>query len=272
MEKVEFNSRALREDVKILKKDLYREVYVIDNEYILKKSTIERIKAEKIFFDTYKANIFEKVAMYEEGSEYILYKYIKNKEINLYKCDFKKYIAQILRIVQKYKTTYRYGYGDVLTPVNTWSAYLNQEIERKRKNLMHEDEKFLKVKKAIKKIRKFKFEKKLIHGDLGIYNVLFKNNKIIGIIDPRTIIGDAIYDFIYFLFSHITIMESITIPEIIDMLQNEPKEKIINLMYIILYDRISIETKHNRARIGEYEKLWEKLKKQEEKMKKFQII
>lgn len=268
MEKIEFINKVKGKNVEILKKGQYKEVYMIDNKYILKKSNKERIKAEKIFFDIYKENIYEKVVSYKENSDYILYQYINNKKINLYDCNIKKYIMEILKIIRNYKSIDVYGYGDVLTPVNAWSIYLEQEIKTKRKDMMCENEKFKKVKEAIKEIEKFKFEKKLIHGDLGIYNVLFRDNEIIGIIDPRTIIGDATYDFIYFLFSHISIIKSITIPEIMEILKKDSKEKIINLMYIILYDRISIEAKHNmKTRIGEYEKLWKELNRQEKQMK-----
>ena len=39
-------------------------------------------------------------------------------------------------------------------------------------------------------------------------------------------------------------------------------------MYIILYDRISIEVRHDmKTRIGEYEKLWKELNIQEKQMK-----
>ena len=268
MRKEENINNFKEENVKILKKSQYKEVYVIDNKYILKKSNKERIKAEKIFFDFYKEDIYEKVVSYKEDSEYILYQYIKNRKINLNNCNIKKYIMEILKIIRDYKSVDMEGYGDILAHVNSWSIYLEQEIKRKRKDMMYENRKFEKVKEAIKKIEKFKFEKKLIHGDLGIYNVLFRNNEIIGIIDPRTVIGDAIYDFIYFLFSHISIIKSISIPEIIEILSDESKEKIINLMYIILYDRISIEVRHDmKTRIGEYEKLWKELNIQEKQMK-----
>lgn len=244
-----------------------RTVYLIDNKYILKKGNIDDIKAEKIFFETYKKAIYPKVIYYQEDMEYILYNYIKNKEVELVSTNLRKYILQILKIIKEYQQIDIYGYGEVTNPTNTWGEFLRKEIELKQKDIPFQNKKYLKVKEAITILEKFNFKKKLIHGDLGLYNVLTNGGKIVGIIDPRTIIGDEIYDYVFFWLSQINLANSVNINNIFDSLKNQPKKKLISLIYIILYDRISIETKNNRTnRVLEYEKLWKKLENIERKI------
>lgn len=251
---------SMENDLKLLKKNNYKEVYAISDKYIIKKSNINEVKAEKFFFDTYNGKIYEKILWYEENSEFIVYNYIENTSLKLKEINLKKVLFEIWNIINLYKKINIDGFGEIFNRVDSWSEFLNREVELKRKDIPFEKEKYLKVKKSINVIKLFKFEKKLIHGDLGIYNILFKDEKIIGVIDPRVIIGDALYDFIFFYLSHINIIKNIEIEDIINMLKNEAKEKIINLMYLLLYDRIAIETKNHRDYVlKEYYELWKKL-------------
>ena len=50
-------------------------------------------------------------------------------------------------------------------------------------------------------VDKYKFTKKLMHGDFGLHNMLFLNGELVGIIDPQPLIGDALYDLIFCLLS-----------------------------------------------------------------------
>ena len=251
---------SMKNDLKLLKKNNYKEVYEISNKYIIKKSNINEVKAEKFFFDIYNERIYEKILWYEENSEFIVYNYIKSTPLKLKETNFKKVLTEVWNIMNSYKKINIDGFGEIFNRVDSWSEFLNKEVELKRKDIPFEKEKYLKVKKAINVIKLFKFEKKLIHGDLGIYNILLKNERIVGVIDPRVIIGDALYDFIFFYLSHINIIKNIDIEDIINMLKNEAREKIINLMYLLLYDRIAIETKNHREYVlEEYYKLWREL-------------
>ncbi len=251
---------SMKNDLKLLKKNNYKEVYEINNKYIIKKSNINEVKAEKFFFDIYNERIYEKILCYEENSDFIVYNYIESTPLKLKEANLKKVLSEVWDIINSYKKINIDGYGEIFNRVDSWSEFLNKEVDLKRKDIPFEKEKYLKVKKAINVIKLFKFEKKLLHGDLGIYNILFKDERIVGVIDPRVIIGDALYDFIFFYLSHINIIKNIDIEDIINMLKNEAREKIINLMYLLLYDRIAIETKNHREYVlEEYYKLWRKL-------------
>ena len=251
---------SMKNDLRLLKKNNYKEVYAISNKYIIKKSNINEIKAEKFFGDIYNEKIYEKILWYEENSEFMVYNYIENTSLKMKDANFKKILFEVWNIINSYKKINIDGFGEIFNRVDSWSEFLNREVELKRKDIPFEKEKYLKVKKSINVIKLFKFEKKLIHGDLGIYNILFKDERIVGVIDPRVIIGDTLYDFIFFYLSHINIIKNIEIEDIINMLKNQAKEKIINLMYLLLYDRIAIETKNHREYVlEEYYKLWEKL-------------
>lgn len=257
---------SMKNDLRLLKKNNYKEVYAISNKYIIKKSNINEIKAEKFFGDIYNEKIYEKILWYEENSEFMVYNYIENTSLKMKDANFKKILFEVWNIINSYKKINIDGFGEIFNRVDSWSEFLNREVELKRKDIPFEKEKYLKVKKSINVIKLFKFEKKLIHGDLGIYNILFKDERIVGVIDPRVIIGDTLYDFIFFYLSHINIIKNIEIEDIINMLKNQAKEKIINLMYLLLYDRIAIETKNHREYVlEEYYKLWKKLETIEQK-------
>lgn len=174
---------------------------------------------------------------------------IKSKENVL------QYINQIKKFIDNYVEYKGYGYGDILDRVDSWKSFLEKEIFEKSKFM--EIEKYKIIKKSLDIVSQYKFRKKVIHGDLGIYNVIFQKDKIKIVIDPRTIIGDPLYDFIYFVLSKLDFIESIDIDDFIDI-TSQPKQKVIELMKILLYIRISINKK-NGLQVNKYEEIWNKL-------------
>ena len=116
---------------------------------------------------------------------------------------------------------------------------------------------YCKVEKALKIIDKYKFKTVILHGDLGMHNLLFMNNKLAGIIDPQPIAGDRIYDYLFFIFSDILFCKNISLAQIYNDLEGENIEKINALIVLILFDRIIRCIRHNLFDIEEYLKLWD---------------
>ena len=95
-----------------------------------------------------------------------------------------------------------------------------------------------------------------MHGDLGLHNILFNGDQIAGIIDPETVIGDRIYDFISFVFSDLRICENLKIQELYKLLGQEPQEKIKAMVILVLFERIIRCVRNNIPNIEKYIKLW----------------
>lgn len=237
------------------------QVYLINDEYILKKDVCRIIKNEVFFINKYK-NIIpcEEIVNYKNGGEYIIYKFVKNNPSNLNKISIKEYLKNVIKLVSNYKSTEIKGYGRISELCDTWKSFLEKEIEDKEKNLEIDKEKKMKVNRCINVINKYEFQKKLLHGDLGFYNIIFNKKNIELLIDPFPIIGDPLYDIIFFLFSRIKFTKLVQFEELEKEMEEE-KEKIRAMIYIQLYIRILIEKKNNRDTVKEYEKIWRELEK-----------
>lgn len=240
---------------KILKNSK-KNIYLINNKYVLKKDLRERLLAENIFLSLYRKKDVERVIFYRKNSGYAIYEYQKEDLLDIKsKENVLQYINQIKEFIDNYVEYKYYGYGDILDKVDSWKAFLEKEIYEKSKFM--EFEKYEIIKKSLDVVSQYKFRKKVIHGDLGIYNVIFQKDKIKIVIDPRTIIGDPLYDFIYFVLSKQDIIESINIDDFINI-TSQPRQKVIELMKILLYIRISINKK-NGLQVKKYEEIWNKL-------------
>ena len=78
----------------------------------------------------------------------------------------------------------------------------------------------------IKDLPSFPFEPKLLHGDLGIYNILVNNShKLVGIIDPYPIIGDSLYDLLFFVASSENLIASFHL-EALESIGKAPRKKL----------------------------------------------
>ena len=256
-------SEALSLDIKeckLISCNTANRVYLINNIYILKIMKKIDARRENYFFKTYKDNEkYEDVIYYEKGKNYIIYNYVKNFPLKIMNRNIaNNCLKEIFEIISNYKTVNIDGYGKVFSLVKRWEIFLENEVNEREQDILDGSKKE-KVDKCIKRIKKYNFKKKLIHGDLGDYNILYEQGKIKKIIDPRVIIGDPIYDLIFYLYSNISLAENITINDIIKITK-EKYEKVITYIYIILYIRISIEKRHGKkSRINKYETLWKKL-------------
>ena len=240
---------------KILKNE-QKKIYLINNKYILKKDLKEKLLAENIFLSLYTKREVERVIFYRKNSNYAIYEYQKENILDIKsKEHVLQYINQIKKFIDNYVEAKCYGYGDILDRVDSWKGFLEKEIYEKSKFM--EFEKYEIIKKSLNIIEQYKFKKKIIHGDLGIYNVIFQKDKIKIVIDPRTIIGDPLYDFIYFVLSKLDFIENININDIINI-TSQPRQKVIELMKILLYIRMSINKK-NGLQVNKYEEIWNEL-------------
>lgn len=240
-------------------------VYLLNNKYIVKESDSITIKCENLFFNIYKGAKFEKIIYFSQKSNFIMYKYLKaNCKLN--QKSFNKFQRQIKKIMKNYVSTKFEGYGRIENLKVSWNEFLVSEIEEKD-DAVQDKNKGLKVRNAIDKIKKYPFNKKIIHGDFGIYNMIYTQNKIKLIIDPQPVLGDYMFDVITFLFSKKDFFK-IEYIYTLSREYHESVEKVISLMYVILYLRIGILKKYNTndSDINKYNNIWNKIEKEEIKI------
>ncbi len=235
------------------------QVFIIKDRYVVKKAEKNILKAEKYFIENNKKIKTPQILYYNEEQGYIVYEYIRGDIIheinNVDNC-----LLCIYNIINNYEKIKIDGCGSIFNLKDNWISFVKDEFERQsiyiNDNILKKE-----IIQQIEVLSKYNIQKRLIHGDLGGFNIICKNGKIQGIIDPRCLIGDPIYDFIYFIFSSYNIAKKIDYKSIFYILKNEPKEKVLALMHILLYDRIARENKNNTIYKSEYYNILNNLKK-----------
>ena len=177
--------------------------------------------------------------------------------------DIQDFLHNIVSVTKNYKTYSSKYFGYLNEEVSSWSEFLKSEIDYALKNLKSYENYSNIIDVNIlydyaKKLDKYPFEKKLLHGDFGCHNFIKFNNKFAGIIDPMPVIGDYLYDLLYAIVSNVQVVSSITFEDIIKLV-NEPKEKVFYLLLIVLYCRIYRCLKYNSAYIDVYINFWNNL-------------
>lgn len=256
--------KKLKIEVKTIKKinkGTLSKVFLLNEKYILKIADFIFIKREIIYFKNNKSDYNEKLIYKDYKNRFIVYKYIKGNEIKeLTKESADSNLEIIINMTKNYKKTYRKKFGYIYEGYNSWYDFLESEIEFNHDYLPEEFKKTQEVKvyKALENIKNAKIDVRYIHGDLGVHNIIFNDQKIKGIIDPTTMIGDYRYDIIYFIFSSSKIEKHINYRNLVNLLGKD----VINLIVILLYSRISKLYKYssNDDEKKYFESLWYKLK------------
>lgn len=241
--------------LKLISKKNRKIVININNRYVFKICNRQILLSQVIFSDTYK-EIYEKIEAFNYTKSYMICKYEEDDTFKkIEKID--DMLREVKNIVSNYKTVNCKGYGDILNMKNTWYDFLKEEVEKNQKYFILDRNEQNVLNNSLKNIRKFNFQKKLIHGDLGCYNVIFKEQKIKKVIDARVIVGDPLYDYIFYIFSSSRILKNQKLEEIILKI-DEPIEKIKSLMIIVLYNRIAVLIK-NDIKINYHIKIWKEV-------------
>ena len=237
-------------------------VLIIDKKYVIKKASLDILRAEKFFIENNKKIKVQKIINSNVDESYNLYKYIHGDTIHSL-ADVDNCLKNIYKLIKQYAEVDIKGYGYIFDLKKTWTEFLKAEIIKQSKYIKESKLNLTdQVMHKIKILEKYPIDQRLIHGDLGGFNIICKKKKIVGIIDPRTIIGDPIYDFIYFIFSNYNIANGTNLIEIFDII-NEPKEKIFAMIYVLLYDRIAKEQKNNTRYKDSFFKIWNEIEKLE---------
>ena len=232
-------------------------VILLNNSYIIKQNTELALQAEIEFLKSNNSIYFQKIIYVDPNYEFVVYNFIPGDvmhEVN----DVEDTLKEIKYITSNYANFEKDGFGYLNEEVVSWSQFLKDEVEYSSSNITEYISDKTLVYKCVKKLEKYYFDKKLLHGDFGTHNFIKQNGKLVGVIDPMPVIGDSLYDLLFAIVSNTDILSNITLEQIYS-LSDEPKEKIKALFTIVLYSRISRCLKYHPEDIAIYMDFWNNL-------------
>ena len=230
-------------------------VMLINNKYLVKENSVEALKAEVLYLNDNVNELMQKVIYIEPNYKYVVFDFI-NGSVMHDVVDVEDLLNKIVSIVSNYKETFLDGFGYMDELNNSWEEFLLLEIENSSNAKEYISDEY--VKKCITNLRKYPFTKTLIHGDFGTHNFICKDNKLVGIIDPMTVIGDPLYDLLFAIVSNVDILNKLTLEDIY-LICNDNKEKTHDLLIVLLYARISRCLKYHPEDISIYIDFYNKI-------------
>lgn len=181
-------------------------VILLNNKYLIKRSTPYAIKAEIKFLSLNPSPKIQKIIYFDPSYRFAVYEFIHGdimKQVD----DIDDFLENILYITNNYKTVDYYGYGYLYEEASTWSEFLLDEIADSSKNLAAYIPDNSVVIDQVKILEDYKFDKKLIHGDFGTHNFIKVNGKFAGVIDPMPVLGDSLYDTLFAIVSNASVVK-----------------------------------------------------------------
>lgn len=251
------------ESINVIVNKTSRKVIGLNKKFVIKIDNVDRIKKEFNFCNIYKdEEIYERVIYHDFSKGYIVYEYIEGKEINNIE-NWEDIVKQLNENTNNYKK-YDKGYKDLLyCDDKEWLLFLERKLMENIKYHLPNQQELKILKKSFENLRKFNIDTYVIHGDLGIYNILIPiKDKKIKIIDPYPMAGAVNYDILTFFCSSIKILNYFGVNYIINFFKNEKEN--LYLFIIVLYMRICIESKYKVHNVSGYiEKLNDIIKMEE---------
>ncbi|MEK3980783.1 hypothetical protein MKY37_17275 [Psychrobacillus sp. FSL K6-2836] len=172
--------------------------------YVLKKDQPEIITTTKDFLITYRnVKLLPNVLYTDENNEFIVYSYILgDTHVNRgSKLEWMTIIVE--ELFNKYKKADENVSRGRVTGINRnlWADFNLESLEYAKANIgdLFSIEEHRRVEVLVNKLNTYEYqeEKYYLHGDAGVHNFVFNDNKLNGIIDPSPLVGPRIYDFTY---------------------------------------------------------------------------
>lgn len=142
-------------------------------------------------------------------------------------------MLSIVFITTNYKSCTHDKFGYLSKEFDSWFEFLNSEIIYNTPNLSNyiSDNKL--VFTCIADLKNFDFDKKLLHGDY-------------------------LYDLLSAIFSNVGIVNKLSLDEILNLV-DDPRDKMIDMLVIVLYSRISRCLKYHYGDIGGYMRILDEI-------------
>ncbi|WP_424767072.1 phosphotransferase [Paenibacillus sp. sgz302251] len=243
-------------------------VYILSNgekpQYVLKLDHAEQIKLAEQFLTAYSGSeLLSRVFYVDPDKAYMVYAYIEG--MTHYNRGLK--INWMTRLVEDLLNHYKQErqsetWGRLELPRQSWREFNEGSLEYARETVadLLPCEDHYKIKRLVE--NKLKDEgpeaKYLLHGDTGVHNFVYAQNKLVGVIDPSPMLGPVLYDFTYAFCSSPDDLNLETLHAAYALLTHEQVEssRLIEETVFQLYCRIGICTKHHPHDLEEYLKVW----------------
>ena len=225
-------------------------VILLNEKYLIKQNERIALEGEVEFFKYNKGDLLQKIIYVHLDYKYVIYEFIEGSTMKNVE-DPKDTINKLLKIVSDYSIYDKEGYGYFDEKVNDFNLFLESEVEESSKNIKEYISDRSLVNKCLDILKKYNFEKKIIHGDFGTHNFIQKDGKLVGVIDPQTVIGDSLYDILFAIVSNVDLLQSVTLEDIYNLI-NEDNEKVYAMLVVTLYSRISRCLKYHKEDIDIY--------------------
>ena len=217
-------------------------VILLNNEYLIKQNSAVALEAEVEFLKRIStipeiSNYFQKIVYVDPKYKFVVYNFI-NGNVMKSPENPKKVVSSLLDITSNLPTYEKEGFGYLGEETKTWIDFLKEEIKYSSENVPENICENSFVYKAAESLEKYKSTKKLLHGDFGTHNFIEINGNFVGVIDPMPVAGDSLYDLLFGICSNVKLLSSFSLEELLNI-TNDPKEKIKNLLIVVLYSRIS---------------------------------
>ncbi|MBQ8891654.1 MAG: hypothetical protein IJ068_02185 [Bacilli bacterium] len=228
-------------------------VFGVNKKYLIKTMNVSELNNQQIFLNVYKnINYFQKIILVNKNLNYICFKYINGIKLKEYRFKLNM-IDEIYKIVKSYKKydCDFYGYFDYR--YSSAYLFLKSEIEYASEKIKDIDTKI--VYESLNKLKKYKIEKYLLHGDFGLHNMLLVNNKI-KVIDAMPLVFSPIYDFYFACLSSTICFNNLNL--LFNYFDYDMEYK-KNLFIIVFYIRMSRAYVYDKNKFESYLEIYNKL-------------
>lgn len=234
-------------------------------EYVVKIDQPSFITTTEQFLLTYKeVALLPKLIYTDKKKEFLVYTYFSGQTHNHRGSKLEWMTILIEELFNKYhKVDERNDWGRVNGAKRaSWADFNLSSFEFAKQNmgdLLSNDE-HERVELLIHKLKAYENQEKkyYLHGDAGVHNFVYENNKIKGVIDPSPLIGPKIYDFTYAFCSSPDKLNKSTLYSAISFLKDVSysKERLVEEVLFQLYTRIGVCVNVHPHDLSGYMEAW----------------
>lgn len=239
--------------------------------YVIKIDTTKTITATKDFLVAYNdVGLLPDVLYTDDEKEFIAYYYISGETHFNRGSKIEWMTILIKELFNKYKKVDKDTHWGRINGIyrNSWSEFNQSSLESARKNIgdLFPSEDHRRIEVLVNKLKSYHEQevKYYLHGDTGVHNFVYLDNKLKGVIDPSPLIGPKIYDFTYSFCSSPDSLNLSTLSSLFSLCNihdSFTEERLLDEVLFQLYTRIGVCIKVHPHDLNDYLQVWKEWKK-----------
>ena len=229
----------------------------------MKMNEPRMINPEAEFLTAYQhLDLLPKLVFVDPSYEFMVYAYIRGSTGHFYRNKKKVLRTLAAELINQYQASSIESWGWQDAPVNSWAQFLSMEVHEATKILtpfLKKENLYAPAPLPLDSVQdRFSSKPYLIHGDCGIHNFIFQEDRLIGVIDPTPAFGFPHYDLIYAFFSSPVELTKDVLDSAISLLSSDlpDSKQLYEEVLIGLYQRMSLSVKHHPADFPKYLEAW----------------